>query len=341
MLAQITIAEYFQNEPLLPLIDVRSPGEFAQGHIPNAVNIPLFSNEERAEVGTVYKKKSKEKAIELGYTFVTPKLTDFLTKSELVAKGKPVVIHCWRGGMRSQSFAKHLHDNGFPKVYFIESGYKAYRNYVLDFFAQEFQLKILGGYTGSGKTYVLKELAKMGQQVIDLEGLAHHKGSAFGALGEKPQPSSEFFENLLFEQWRHFDLQKPVWVEDESARIGCVQIPKTLFDQMREQTLYFLNISKEERSKHLVDDYADYDKEGLANSIKAIEKRLGSQKVQEALAALEADDYYNTALITLHYYDKVYGYGVEKRDADKVLNINVPTVDAHENAKRLLEEVRR
>ncbi len=335
MLEQITIEEYYQKDTLLPLIDVRSPSEYAKGHISNATNIPLFSDEQRAKVGTVYKQKSKEKAIALGYEFVTPKLQHFLDESAKVAKGGAVVVHCWRGGMRSQSFAKHLHENGFEEVYFIEGGYKAFRNYVLDFFAQPLQLKILGGYTGSGKTYVLKELEELGEQVIDLEGLAHHKGSAFGALGELPQPSSEHFESLLFEQWRHLDLSKPVWVEDESARIGCVQLPLSLYEQMREQQLYFLDIPKEERAKHLVVDYGKFDNEGLAKAVRGIEKRLGGEKTQLALSALEVQNYYEVAMITLHYYDKMYQYGVEKRNADKVQKIALPTVDAVANAKVL------
>ena len=120
-----------------------------------AVNIPLFSNEERAAVGTIYKKKTKEKAIELGYEYVTPKLRRFLEESAKVVKQGAIAVHCWRGGMRSRSFAQHLHENGFEEVYVIEGGYKAFRNYVLDFFDQKFKLYILGGYTGSGKTFIL------------------------------------------------------------------------------------------------------------------------------------------------------------------------------------------
>ncbi len=340
MLEKISIADYYEQKELLPLIDVRSPGEFLKGHIPNAINIPLFSDEERAKVGTVYKKQSKEKAIELGYRFVEPKLDFFIQESKKVAQGKAVVVHCWRGGMRSQSFATHLHENGFSKVYFVDGGYKAYRNYVLDFFAQSFDLKIIGGYTGSGKTYILKELAQLGEQVIDLEGVAHHKGSAFGALGETPQPSSEYFENILFEQSRHFDLKKRIWIEDESARIGCVQLPKTLFDQMRSQTLYFLNIPKEERAKHLVEDYAKYSQEDLERGVKAIQKRLGGQHTQLALEALSHKDYYKTALITLKYYDKAYEFGLNKRDPNKIVRLEMSTVDALRNAQKLLEITR-
>lgn len=337
MLHEISIQEYYKKAPLIPLIDVRSPGEFQQGHIVGAVNISLFSDEERAAVGTIYKKKTKEKAIELGYQYVTPKLQSFLDESAKVAKGRAIAVHCWRGGMRSHSFAEHLHNNGFEEVYIIEGGYKAFRNYVLDFFDQEFKLHVLGGYTGSGKTFILDELKQMGQQVVNLEGLAHHKGSAFGSLGETPQPSSQHFENELFEYWRHLDMQRPVWLEDESARIGCVQIPKALFTQMRANKLYFIDISKEERAKFLVTEYACFNPTHLAKSINGIAKRLGGQNVTAALDALEAKDYYKVAMITLQYYDKAYLNGVGKRDPEMVQRIPLCTVNHAENAKQLIE----
>ena len=337
MLYEISIQEYYEKAPLIPLVDVRSPGEFQQGHIVGAVNIPLFSDEERAAVGTVYKKKTKEKAVELGYEYVTPKLNHFLEESAQLAKGGPIAVHCWRGGMRSHSFAKHLHENGFDEVYIIEGGYKAFRNYVLDFFEQEIKLNVLGGFTGSGKTFILEELKRLGEQVVDLERMAHHKGSAFGSLGERPQPSSQHFENKLFEYWRHLDLEQPVWVEDESARIGCVQIPKALHQQIRSNQLYFIDISKEERAKLLVEEYACFDPNHLAKSINVLAKRLGGQNVNAALEALNARDYYKVALITLQYYDKAYLNGVGKRDQRMVQHIPLHTVNHAENAKQLLE----
>ena len=340
MLHEISIQEYYKKAPLLPLIDVRSPGEFQQGHIVGAVNIPLFTDEERAAVGTVYKQKSKEKAIALGYEYVTPKLNYFLEQSATVAKGGAIAVHCWRGGMRSHSFAQHLHDNGFEEVYVIEGGYKAFRNYVLDFFSQEIELLVLGGFSGSGKTFILEELKQLGEQVVDLEGMAHHKGSAFGSLGETPQPSSQHFENQLFEYWRHLDMDRPVWVEDESSRIGCVQIPNILYAQMRTNPLYFIDIPKQERAKFLVYEYACFDTNHLAKSINGIAKRLGGQNVTAALEALEAKDYYQVALITLQYYDKAYLKGVAERDQEMVQRIPLSTVNHIENAKQILEIVK-
>lgn len=340
MLHKISIQEYYEKAPRIPLVDVRSPGEFVQGHIVGAVSIPLFSDEERAAVGTIYKKKTKEKAVELGYEYVTPKLQSFLDKSAHVAKGGAIAVHCWRGGMRSASFAEHLHKNGFEEVYVIEGGYKAFRNYVIDFFQQKLKLYVLGGYTGSGKTFILDELKQLGEQVIDLESLAHHKGSAFGSLGETSQPSSQHFENELFENWRHLDIEQPVWLEDESARIGCVQIPKALHAQMRSNKLYFIDIPKEDRAGLLVTEYACFDPNHLDKAINGIAKRLGGQNVKAALDALAAKDYYQVAMITLQYYDKAYLTGVARRDPEMVQRIFLRTVNHIENAKQLLEIVK-
>ena len=207
---------------------------------------------------------------------------------------------------------------------------------MLDFFEQKINLHILGGYTGSGKTFILDELKKMGQQVVNLEGLAHHKGSAFGSLGETRQPSSQHFENELFDYWRHLDTEQPVWLEDESARIGCVQLPKTLYAQMRSNKLYFIDIPKEQRAQLLVKEYAGFNPIHLANSINGIAKRLGGQNVTAALEALAERNYYKVAIITLQYYDKAYLTGVSKRDPQMVQRIPLSTINHAENAKQLL-----
>lgn len=337
MIYRIDIERFFAQDMPPALIDVRSPKEYKTGHIPQAVNVPLFSDEERAAVGTAYKQESKEKAIELGYRYVTPKLESFITESESIAPNKVVAVHCWRGGMRSMSFAEHLERNGFKEVYVIEGGYKAYRNYVLRFFDNHLKIKVLGGYTGSGKTYLLKAMKSLGEQVIDLEGLAHHKGSAFGALGEKQQPTSVHFENKLFEEWRHYNPEIPVWVEDESARIGGVQLPENLYKQMRENTVFFVDIPKEKRAEHLVEDYGAFDKKLLAKSILNISKRLGGQHVKRALDELEEGNMKEVAMITLTYYDKAYLYGMNKRNKNKIVRIPLDEIDILNNAKKIIE----
>ena len=313
--------------------------EFEHGHIVGATNIPLFSNEERADIGTTYVQKSRELAIELGYKYVGPKLQWYIDESKKLAPDGTIAVHCWRGGMRSHAFADHLSDNGFQKVYVITGGYKAFRNEVLSFFAQPFKLRVLGGYTGSGKTYILKEIANMGEQVIDLEGLAHHKGSAFGAIGEKKQPTVEHFENKMFEVTRHFELSKPIWVEDESHNIGRVKIPITFFRQMREQVVYFIDVPKAERAKLLVKEYAGYGTEVLAQAIDAISKRLGGLNVKVAHQYLAEQNFFEVAMIALKYYDKAYTKGLADRDKNRVVAIELNEIDFLKNAKSVIQKV--
>ncbi|WP_339736816.1 tRNA 2-selenouridine(34) synthase MnmH [uncultured Sunxiuqinia sp.] len=339
MITEISIDSFYTQHHRLPMIDVRSPGEFEKGHITGATNIPLFSNEERAHVGTVYVQQSKEKAVELGYRYVNPKLDRFIAESRKVAPKSAVAVHCWRGGMRSHAFAEHLHQNGFQEVYVITGGYKAFRNHVLSFFEQPFRLRILGGYTGSGKTFVLKQLKKLGQQVIDLEGIAHHKGSAFGSIGEMEQPTVEQFENSLFEQFRQLNLQNPIWLEDESHNIGHVKIPMPLFRQIRQQVVYFIQIPKEQRARHLVNEYAPFGNDRLAWAINGIAKRLGGQNVQRAHELLRENNFYEVALLALQYYDKAYTRGVEDRNPELVFRIPLADMNHLKNAQSIIKFV--
>lgn len=335
MISEINIGDALQLG--WPIIDVRSPGEFDKGHIPGATNIPLFNNEERAHVGTVYKQNSREAAIEVGYTYVNPKLQAFIDDSLKVAPTKQVIVHCWRGGMRSKSFAQHLSDNGFDDVRLVVGGYKAYRNHVLDGFALPSKLRILGGYTGSGKTQILKELKQRGHQVIDLEGIAHHKGSAFGAIGQEAQPTVEQFENNLFNEWRKLNLKEPIWLEDESHNIGAVCIPRPLYLKIRSGLVFFLDIPKEERAKFLVTDYTDCNKQLLIDSIERIAKRLGGQHVKEAVEMVKEEDFYGASLITLQYYDKAYLRGVNMRSSETVKRIELPDTNTKTNTLKLEE----
>lgn len=332
----ITIDFYFHNLEHIPIIDVRSPGEFAKGHIPDANNIDLFTNEERAIVGTAYKKESKERAIELGYEFVNPKLSDFITKSIAIAPEKEVVVHCWRGGMRSSAFADHLIENGFKKVYVIEKGYKTFRNYVLLFFEQPFNLKILGGYTGTGKTEILHFLEKKGQKVVDLEGLANHRGSAFGGIDLPPQPTTEQFENNLFSTLRNLNPNIPIWVEDESRMIGNVSIPNLFYLKMRDMPVYFLDVPLEKRIEHLVDTYANLRQDKLAGAISRIGKRLGYDKAKFALDALENKNYYKVVEIILFYYDKYYLKGLQKRQESSIQELEITSANHEEIADILI-----
>jgi tRNA 2-selenouridine synthase len=295
MIERITIDTYLKKHSKISIIDVRSPGEFQKGHIPNAYNISLFSDDERARVGTAYKQQSKTKAIELGYVFVAPKLEYFIEESRKLAPNGTIAVHCWRGGMRSEAFAKHLSENGFKQVFVIEKGYKAFRNYVLSYFDNKFKLIVIGGYTGSGKTEILAEIAKQNKQVVDLELLANHKGSAFGGIGQLQQPTSEFFENILFQAMRSMNINEPIWIEDESMNIGKIFLPKALFDQMRDQMVYFIDIPRIERAKFLVENYGNQNDEALKEAIYKISRRLGPQNTKEAIESIEKGNFLKVA----------------------------------------------
>jgi len=302
---QVVSIKYFLQNPQ-PLIDVRSPGEFSKGHIPGAINVPLFSNEERAEIGTAYVQRSREEAMKLGYKYANPKKQFYIDECRKAAGDGPLTIYCWRGGLRSQLFTEHLYKNGFNKLSRIEGGYKSWRRLANDFWQKPHNIQIIGGYTGSGKTLVIKELISQGHQAIDLEALANHKGSAFGAIGQASQPDTEQFENILFEIWRNFDSGKPVWLEDESRNIGKVFLPDPVYTQMKDAPVYFLEIPREKRAEYLVEDYSNAGIEDLAKSVKKISKRLGDKNTRTALKWLEEKRLYEVAYLALEYYDKSY-----------------------------------
>src|SRR5579863_3083778 len=196
MIKNIAIESFVQLDNSIPVVDVRTPAEFVQGHIVGAYNIPLFSDDERVQVGTTYKLLGREQAILLGFDLTGAKWSGFIKQALEIAPDKKIALHCWRGGMRSGAMAWALNLYGFD-VYLLEGGYKKYRRWVLDQFEQKYNLLILGGMTGSGKTQILHQLRGLGQQVIDLEDLAQHQGSSYGTMNKLVQPSQEQFENDL------------------------------------------------------------------------------------------------------------------------------------------------
>lgn len=319
----------------LNVVDVRSPKEFQKGHLPGAVNIPLFSNEERAIVGTLYKQEGKEQAFLEGLGMVGPKMRAFVEEGNAIACEKQFLAYCWRGGMRSSSMAWLWNAAGL-KVHTLEGGYKAFRHNVLSFMANPFKLFVLGGSTGSGKTDILHELAALGEQVLDLEGLANHKGSSFGAIGEDAQPSTEHFENLIWSRLSRMDVQKPIWVEDESVHIGKVLIPNAFFSQMKEAPLFVVDLAMEARLSHLVDVYTGFEDDLLVQSIKRITKRLGSQSAKEAELAIGQKNYSKAARICLTYYDKTYAYGIAQKSKHLVGKLSLSKHDPKNSARKLL-----
>jgi len=334
--------EFLKLADKYPVVDVRSPKEFEQGHIPGAKSLPLFDNDERAEVGTIYKRSGRYASILRGLDITGPKMSFFLKKGVALVRGGRVLVHCWRGGMRSESMAWLFERAGLQADTLI-GGYKAYRHHIRELWSAKSPLVILGGMTGSGKTEILHELQKSGEQVLDLEGVAHHKGSAFGAIGQEPQPTNEQFENNLAAVWRSFDPVQPVWLEDESRAIGAVSIPEPLYKRMQQTPVVDIHVPRPERIKRLVSEYACFEKEKLESAIHRISKKLGGQNEKAALQALENDDFETVADITLWYYDKAYHNDLQKRENRKVFTLNLsadnPVGNAAEVRRFYREEV--
>lgn len=331
----ISIADFLERSAKMPVVDVRSPGEFEKAHIPGARNIPMFDDAERKVVGTAYKQINREAAIYAGLDFMGAKMVKLVKEAERVAgRNKTLLVHCWRGGMRSQSMAWLFETIGIT-CFVLEGGYKTFRAHVREVYSRPCELRVVGGRTGSGKTAILHRLEKKGEQVIDLEGLANHKGSAFGALGEERQPSTEQFENDLSLKLSTLDPANRTWIEDESRNIGKCVIPGEFYEQMRSCPMYFLDISRELRAGHLVKDYAGYETEDLKKCVLKIERKLGGDRSKEAIDAIERADFYNTAMITLHYYDKAYMFSLDKNHK-AYTKLESDEIDPELNASLLL-----
>ncbi len=335
MTPKLDTEDFLQLSESTPMVDVRSPAEFAKGHIPGAINIPIFSNDERAAVGTAYKQQGKDEAVQLGLEYVGPKLKDFAAKASSIAVNKEILLYCWRGGMRSGSMAWLFQTIGLkPKL--LQKGYKAYRRHAKSMLSQASQLIILSGSTGTGKTDILKQLKAAGEQMIDLEGLAHHKGSAFGTIGQEEQLPNEQFENNLYHDWKDLDLDKTIWVEDESAIIGRNYIPRELFDCMRQAPVIKIDLDINIRIKRLVNEYTGVAKDLLVTTIGRIQKRLDPVEAKLAIAAIAAGNYADAIAYVLKYYDKAYNFGLAKRDPSSIFELDLTEDDPQINAQKLI-----
>jgi tRNA 2-selenouridine synthase len=313
----IPAPEFFSLSSNYPVIDVRTPAEFEHGHIPGAINIPLFTNEERVIIGTLYKEQGKQPAMLKGMELVSPRFAEYIRQAEEIAMERTLLVYCWRGGMRSAGMAWLFEWYGF-KVHVLQKGYKAFRRMVLDTFTNNYKLLILGGRTGSGKTLVLKELQKLGKNILDLEQIACHKGSAFGTLGENNQPTQEMFENEFAVALMKLQNDKPIWIEDESQNIGKRLIPNSFFIQMREANVHFIDLPFEKRVDYLLQEYGKFSQEELQVSIEKIRKRLGNQHAKAAMEAIKTGDLKKACEICLAYYDKSYTHGTAKRDISTI-----------------------
>ncbi len=309
-----------------PIIDVRSPKEFENGHIPGAINLPLFEDDERSIVGILYKNQGRKEAIRKGLEIVGPKMTSMVDKALTIANNGEVLVHCWRGGMRSSSVAWLFEASDF-RVSILKGGYKNYRRYIREHMLDNRELLVLGGLTGTGKTNIIRALGRAGEPVIDLEGLANHRGSAFGGVGLYTQPSTEHFENLLYEQMQKIPLNSCVWIEDESRRIGEIFVPEYFHQELRTAKVVFVEVEDSERKSVLLDEYASQPPEELALAIEKLRKRVGGLMTQQALDSVYYGNYERVIELLLPYYDKLYTYGLNKRIPKTVERVDLKNLD--------------
>jgi tRNA 2-selenouridine synthase len=336
VLKKTTATEFLKMAETIPVVDVRSPSEFASGHIPGAFNIPLFNDKERETVGIKYKKEGISSAIITGLELTGHSMHEKLREALKIAREGKILVHCWRGGMRSEAMA-WLFSLGDLNPAVLEGGYKSYRHHVLESLSHKRKSIILGGMTGSSKTHILGQIKSLGHQVIDLEEIANHKGSAFGALGQLPQPTTEQFANLLFDQWKKVDDNLPLWLEDESLNIGNVFMSDAFYLNMKTSPVIVLLLDIEKRLPRLILEYSGYPKELLIESINRISKRMGGDKARDAISAIENDDFGKAIEITLKYYDKAYMFGIRQKPVENVIYVEADTDDIESNTLKVLE----
>jgi len=331
------IVKFLRLSASVPIADVRSPGEYKTGHIPGAVNIPLFDDKQREIVGITYKNEGRIKAILKGLELIGPAIDLRLEKALSLAVDNNILVYCWRGGMRSETMG-WLFSLGGIKTEILEGGYKSYRHHILNSYNRKKKIIVLGGMTGSGKTEILRYLNNGSHQVIDLEYLARHKGSAFGALGQDQQPSSEHFANRLFGEWTRLKQDQPVWVEDESRNIGSVFMPDNFYSQLKSAPAIILMIDAEKRIPRLLEEYASFPQDHLRECVTKVSKRLGGENTNRVLTAIESGNMEEAVRIMLRYYDRAYMYSLSRKPSETIIYVESDTVcDVKYNAELIIE----
>lgn len=301
------------------LVDARSPDEFAESTIPGALNVPILDNSERAEVGTLYKQVGKRQARQRGVEIVAPKIPAMINQiaRQQAETAQPVVVFCWRGGMRSLALAQFLELAGTPARQ-LSGGHKGFRRHVLDYFehGKWARLLVLRGLTGVGKTHFLQLLEEQGYPVVDLEGLANHRGSAFGNLGLPPQPNQKMFEALLWDELHKIPSDGYALAEGESRHIGRVVLPARVYQALQVETSIWLNASLTARVSNILADYPAVDqlKEEFTQPIRALKDKLGRETMNRYLELLEESRWSElVSELMVNYYDPLYRHTFPER----------------------------
>ena len=316
------------------LIDVRSPDEYYKGHMPNSINIPIFNNQERSIIGKKYKISGREIAVREGFKIIANKIDKLLNKfilikneflistEEYLSNEKNIKIYCARGGMRSQSMFWLLEKFNYPCIT-LNGGYKTYRNWVLNSFEDKQKIIVIGGKTGTRKTKILNKLKSLEFQILDFELLANHRGSSFGGLGMKDQPTNEQYENLIAEDLDKFNKKDFIFVEAESPNIGKNRIPHEFYKQMKNSKRIEIIRDEKIRIKELVNTYSKYKKNDLKESVFKISKRLGPQRTKSAINFIDNEDWENVCKSVLDYYDRCYEHELKEKEDVKILNMEL------------------
>jgi tRNA 2-selenouridine synthase len=332
----IDLDRFLELRGSIPILDARSEGEFAQGHIPGSINLPILNNEERKIVGTIYKQQGSQDAIIKGFELVGPRFHTIIKDAFSFYPGKKIMTYCWRGGMRSEIMSWLLSMAGF-EILRLKGGYKTYRTLTFETVRGKRDFIVLGGKTGVGKTALLQELKKAGEPVIDLEKLANHKGSSFGGIGQDPQPSIEHFENLLAEELFKIPNSKKIWIENESRRIGKVVLSEEFYHDIITSPLIEITKSESERIAHIAGEYGHLPEKDLLEAVMRLQKKLGGKRTSEAIEDIKAKRHDSWIANLLIYYDKSYEFELAKHQRAQVFPLDLGYTICEIAVERLLK----
>jgi tRNA 2-selenouridine synthase len=332
---QIDLEQFLELRKSIPILDARSEGEFAQGHIQGAINLPILNNEERKIVGTIYKQQGNQEAIIKGFELVGPRFHAIIQDALRLFPEKKIMTYCWRGGMRSEIMSWLLSMAGF-EIFRLRGGYKTYRTFTYETVRAPRDFIVIGGKTGVGKTVLLRELKKMGEYVIDLEDIAKHKGSSFGGINQPPQPSIEQFENLLAEELIKIPFSEKIWIENESRRIGKVNLSDELYNNIIASPLIEITKSDSERIDQITAEYADLPQNELLEAVKRLQKKLGGKRTSEAVEDIIGKRHTLWIANMLVYYDKTYGYELDSHKREQTFQIDLSNTNFEKSLNQLL-----